>query len=260
MDYLKYDWCSYRAGSDNVALPADLDPRVGQDAAPYAVMRAALDKADRDIVYSFCQYGMGDVWKWGAEIGGNLWRTTGDINDSWNSMHNNYESEALAWPYAGPGHWNDPDMLVVGMVGWGAPHPNNLTPNEQVVHMTMWCLLAAPLLIGCDMTNLDPLTLNLLTNDEAIDVDQDPLGVQARKVPGDYDGEIWWRPLADGGKAVGLINPTLSPLEMTVKWSWIGLSGRHRARDLWLHQNLGAFSDGYTVTVPAHGAVMLRVK
>ena len=145
-------------------------------------MRQALDKADRDIVFSLCQYGMGDVWKWGAEVGGNCWRTTGDIGDSWGSMAGIGFSQNGHEKYAKPGHWNDPDMLVVGMVGWGNLHPTGLTPNEQYTHISLWCLLGSPLLIGCDMAQLDDFTLGLLTNDEVLEVNQDPLGKQAARL------------------------------------------------------------------------------
>ena len=122
-------------------------------------MRAALDRCNRDIVFSFCQYGMGNVWKWGAEVGGNCWRTTGDIVDNWRSMSGIGFGQAGHELYAGPGHWNDPDMLVVGKVGWGPSlHPTRLKPNEQVTHITLWSLLAAPLLIGCDMSAMDDFT------------------------------------------------------------------------------------------------------
>ena len=151
---------------------------------------------------------MGDVWNWGADpdIGGNCWRTTGDINDNWGSLHGIYESQNGHEKYAGPGHWNDPDMLMVGIVGFGNPHPTHLTPNEQILHISLWCLLSSPLLIGCDMTRLDPFTLALLSNDEALDINQDPLGKPAGRVAQDGDLEVWARPLFDGTHAVGLVN------------------------------------------------------
>jgi alpha-galactosidase len=251
-DYLKYDWCSYSG--------IDPNPDLAGFQKPYAVMRSSLDKVNRDIVFSFCQYGMGDVWKWGQQIGGNCWRTTGDINDSWNSLHGIYESQNGHEKYAGPGHWNDPDMLVVGIVGWGNTHPSRLTQNEQILHISMWCLLSAPLLIGCDMTRLDPFTLALLTNDEAIAINQDQLGKPAGKIStADNGGEVWARPLSGGSKAVGLINPTSAPLDVTVTWASLGLNGSQKVRDLWLHKNLGPYETGYTVTVPTHGAVLLNV-
>src|SRR5438034_7619572 len=150
---------------------------------PYEVMRASLDIVDRDIVYSLCQYGMGNVWEWGGNVGGNCWRTTGDINDSWRSMSGIGFGQAGHEKFARPGNWNDPDMLVVGLVGWGPKlHPTKLTPDEQYTHISLWCLLSAPLLIGCDMERLDPFTLSLLTNDEVLAIDQDRLAKSATLV------------------------------------------------------------------------------
>ena len=256
VDYLKYDWCSY----DQIVHGDHALPVLQK---PYIVMRDALDKTNRDIVYSLCQYGWGDVWKWGADpaVGGNTWRTTDDIQDNWGSMHAIYESQAGHEKYAGPGHWNDPDMLMVGMVGFGNPHPNNLRPNEQILHVSMWCLLSSPLLIGCDMTKLDPFTLALLSNDEALDINQDPLGKPAALVSKDAGdgGEVWARPLFDGTHAVGLVNPNPWVSTLTVKWSELGLHGPQPVRDLWLHQNEGVSQDHYSVEVPAHGCVLLKI-
>ncbi len=154
-DYVKYDWCSY----GNIAKPG-----LAEMIKPYRVMRKALDKAPRDIVYSYCQYGMGEPWKWGPKEGGNLWRTTGDITDSWGSMIGTSLWQTNIAEYSSPGHWNDPDMLVLGWVGWGPSlHPTRLTPQEQLTHMTLWCINASPLLIGCDLDRLDSYTLDLLT-------------------------------------------------------------------------------------------------
>jgi alpha-galactosidase len=253
-DYLKYDWCSY----DGVVHGDHSLPALQK---PYAVMRSALDATGRDIVFSLCQYGMGDVWTWGAapSIGGNCWRSTGDIQDNWSSLHGIYESQAGHEKYAGPGHWNDPDMLMVGVVGFGNTHPTHLKPNEQVLHISMWCLLSAPLLIGCDMTRLDPLTVALLSNDEALDINQDPLGKPAARVVHDGDTDVWARPLFDGTDAVGLTNAGSTPTVITVNWSDIGLSGKQPVRDLWLHKNVGSPSGKYSVEVPAHGAVLLKI-
>ncbi len=253
MDYLKYDWCSY----DGVVHGDRSLPALQK---PYTLMGAALAAQPRDIVYSLCQYGMGDVWTWGASVGGNCWRTTGDIDDNWGSLHSIYESQAGHEKSAGPGHWNDPDMLMVGVVGKGSTHPTHLTPNEQVLHLSLWCLLSSPLLIGCDLTRLDPLTLALLTNDEALDINQDPLGKPAGRISKDAnDGEVWARPLFDGTRAVGLVNGDTEPRTLTVRWTDIGLSGPQPVRDLWLHKNAGAFSSSYSVEVPAHGAVLLKI-
>ena len=254
VDYLKYDWCSY-------SRIAGTDHSLAAYQKPYAVMRQSLDKANRDIVYSLCQYGMGDVWNWAAapDIGGNCWRTTGDIQDNWGSLHSIYERQNGHEKDAGPGHWNDPDMLMVGVVGFGNTHPTRLAPNEQILHISMWCLLSSPLLIGCDMTKLDPFTLALLSNDEALDVNQDPLGKPAGRVAQDGDLEVWSRPLFDGAHAVGLVNGGPFAATVTAKWSDVGLKGRQPVRDLWLHKDVGTYSDSYSVEVPAHGCVLLKV-
>ncbi len=250
-DYLKHDWCSYGIIETGNTLEGYQKP--------YRAMKEALRNSGRDIVYSLCQYGMGEVWKWGAEVDGNLWRTTGDIEDSWSSLHGIYEAQAGHEKYAGPGRWNDPDMLIVGKVGWGNPHPSRLTPNEQVLHISMWSLLASPLLIGCDLNALDPLTLALLSNDEVLDLDQDPLGRAASRLQNEDGREIWARDLYDGTVAVGLVNSGEENQKIMVRWSLLGRKSNQPVRDLWLHQNLGTFSDGYFVEVPAHGAVLLKV-
>jgi alpha-galactosidase len=225
-------------------------------------MREALDKCDRDIVYSLCQYGMGDVWKWGAEVGGNLWRTTGDINDSWSSMSGIGFSHNDRSPFAGPGHWNDPDMLVVGRVGWGPTlHETNLSRNEQITHITLWSLLAAPLLIGCDMSNLDEFTVDLLSNDEVLDVDQDPLGKAAVCKTRQGTTEVWARPLSDRTWAVGLFNRGRHAAPVTVQWPDLGLKAKENlpVRDLWQRKDLGKFKGSYTQEVRAHGAALIKV-
>jgi alpha-galactosidase len=204
---------------------------------------------------------MGDVWTWGADVGGNCWRTTGDIGDSWGSMAGIGFTQSAISQYAGPGHWNDPDMLVVGRVGWGPQlHQTRLSPNEQVTHITLWSLLAAPLLIGCDMTQLDPFTRALLTNDDVLDVDQDPLGVAARRV-GTPAGstEVWARPLFDGAMAVGLFNRGARAAPVTVTWAALGLHGSQAVRNAWLARDEGPHDGGFTAEVPRHGALLLIV-
>jgi alpha-galactosidase len=252
-DYLKYDWCSY---GEIAKTDTDL-PKLKK---PYQVMQQALAKADRDIVYSLCQYGMGDVWKWSAEVGGNCCRTTGDIGDSWSSMAGIGFSQNGHEKYAGPGHWNDPDMLVVGMVGWGNLHPTGLTPNEQYTHISLWCLLCSPLLIGCDMAQLDEFTLGLLTNDEVLEVNQDPLGKQAARVAQHGNLEVWAKDMQDGSKAVGLFNRSRIESPVTVKWSDLGIGGRQIVRDLWRQKDLGSFETEFTAKVPRHGVVLIRVR
>jgi alpha-galactosidase len=251
-DYLKYDWCSYGQLVPN--------PTHQQLLGPYEVMRAALDKANRDIVFSLCQYGMGNVWEWGQQVGGNCWRTTGDITDTWQSMSGIGFGQAGHQRYAGPGHWNDPDMLVVGYVGWSSRvRPTRLTPNEQYTHISLWCLLCAPLLIGCDMTRLDDFTLNLLTNDEVLDINQDPLGHQAARIEKNGTSEIWAKDLEDGSKAVGLFNRGEDEASITLKWVDLRLSGKLKVRDLWRQKDLAEASGQFRTSVPRHGVVLLKV-
>ncbi len=250
-DYLKYDWCSY----GGVATGAGLEYQV----KPYRVMGAALAKEPRDIVYSLCQYGMGDVWKWGESVEGNAWRTTDDIQDNWNSLKTIGFSQNGHEQFAGPGHWNDPDMLMVGIVGFGSTHPTHLKPNEQITHLTLWSLLSAPLLIGCDLTRLDPFTKALLTNDDVLDVNQDPLGKPASRVGPAGDTQVYARPLWDGTKAVGLFNLGPETANVTVTWAQLGLSGSQPVRDLWLQKDLGKKSGSFTYAVPAHGAFLIKV-
>jgi alpha-galactosidase len=252
-DYLKYDWCSYGSVVHKPYQVAELQE-------PYRVMRAALDQQPRDILFSFCQYGMGNVWEWGAEVGGNSWRTTGDIRDTWKSMAGIGFNQNGHEKYAGPGHFNDPDMLVVGQVGWGPSlHPTRLTANEQYTHISLWCLLSAPLLIGCDMTQLDAFTTNLLSNDEVLEVDQDPLGKQAARVSKEGDVEVWAKPMEDGSLAVGIFNRGEWDAKATAKWSDLGISGARKVRDLWRQKDLGTFPDAFTATVPRHGVALVRV-
>ncbi len=251
-DYLKYDWCSY---GDIARNPARADLM-----KPYQVMRAALDQVPRDMVFSLCQYGMGNVWEWGAEVGGNCWRTTGDITDTWSSMARIGFGQAGHEKYAGPGHWNDPDMLVVGTVGWSANgRPTRLLPNEQYTHISLWCLLDAPLLIGCDLTRLDDFTLGLLSNDEVLAVNQDRLGRQAARVAKTGDLEVWAKDLEDGSKAVGLFNRGDAETTVTAHWSDLGLAGRCQVRDLWRQLDRGAVDNQFQAAVPRHGVVLVKL-
>jgi hypothetical protein len=250
IDYLKYDWCSYGRIATDKSLP--------ELKKPYFVMRDALDKVDRDIVYSLCQYGMGDVWEWGAEVDGNLWRTTGDIVDTWESMSGIGFSQVDNAPYAGPGHWNDPDMLVLGWVGWGPNlHYTRLTPSEQYTHVSLWCLLSAPLLLGCDLDRLDPFTLGLVTNDEVLAVNQDPLGKQAIPVLIDGEVQVWVKEMADGSRAAGLFNLSAKAIKYSLPLATIGLENFTRGRDLWRQEEV-KLSDGVlTAVIPSHGVLLV---
>ncbi len=252
VDFLKYDWCSY----EEIAR----DHSLTELQKPYFVMRDALALVDRDIVHALCQYGYGEVWKWGAEAGGQLWRSSGDLLDQWANLESVGFRQAGREAWTRPGEWNDTDMLVVGTLGWGPDlRPTRLTQNEQVLHLTLWALQAAPLFIGADLSKLDDFTLALLTNDEVLDVDQDPLGRSAQRLWRDARREIWARPLEDGTYAVGLFNRGLAPAAVTVDWSLLGLRGRQPVRDLWQRMDVGSFSDKYSATVPRHGAVFIKV-
>ena len=252
VDLLKHDWCSYSRIAKDDSL-AELQK-------PYIVMRDALAKTGRDIVYSLCQYGMGDVWTWGADVGGHYWRVSGDLTDVWSNMSPIGFRQAGREQWTRPGHYTDPDMLVVGKVGWGPNvHDTRLTPDEQVTHISLWALQAAPLLLGADMSQFDAFTRNLMTNEEVVAVDQDLLVKGARRVTQDERLEVWARPLADGTQAVGLFNRGLQPVDMRVLLSTLGLSGAQPVRDLWQQKDLGRVTGTFHTMVPAHGAVVVKV-
>lgn len=257
-DFLKYDWCSYGRV---------VQAKTREDfMKPYKLMGDILKGLDRDIVYNLCQYGMDSVWEWGASVGGNCWRTTGDLGLEGGSLNRGiYQvglKNARLWEYAGPGHWNDPDYLLIGWVGdartGGEGRPTPLTPNEQYTHMSMWCLMAAPLIFSGDMTKLDDFTLGILCNREVIAVDQDPLGKQARIVRETAEELVLAKPLSDGSLAVGLFNLDEFPRTITISWQELGLQTGQRVRDLWRQQDLGVFAEGFSAEVGRHGVVLIR--
>lgn len=252
IDYLKYDLCSYGTLLKNGGREAMIKP--------YSIMGQALLKSPGEIVYSLCQYGRDDVWEWGPEVGGQLWRTTGDIRDSWESMSKiGFDQNGLE-KWAGPGHWNDPDMLVLGKVGWGVEtHATRLTPDEQLTHFTLWSMLDAPLLLGCDLSQLDKFTVDMLTNDEVLDVNQDPLGKQASRRAQDGLLEVWAKAMSDGSTAVGLFNRGMERARVTTKWADLGLTGKKPVRDLWRHKELGSFDGSFSAEVPSHGVVLVKI-
>ena len=253
IDYLKYDQCSYE-----LLLPKA--PALADYQAPYRLMGAALQAQPRDIVYSLCQYGLADVWKWGNEVRGDLWRTTGDIEDSWSSVKEIIDSQHLSAAFAQPGGWNDPDMLVVGEVGWGgALHPSRLTPDEQYSHVSLWSLLAAPLLLGNELTHLDAFTRNLLVNDEVIAIDQDPLGHAAHRAWSKDGWEIWVRELDDGRQAVGVFNFNDEYRSLSLAGLVPALAAGVAMRDVWRQRNLGPLTSMTTSSLPAHGVLLLTV-
>ncbi len=253
IDYLKYDWCAY----EEIAKDHSLE----ELKKPYIKMNECLENVNRDIVYSLCQYGMGDVWKWGEEVGGHLWRTTGDIVDTWESMSDiGFGLQKGLAPYAKPGHWNDPDMLVVGWVGWGPNlHPTRLTPNEQYTHMSLWALLSAPLLLGNDLTRLDDFTMNLLTNDEVIAINQDPLGKQAKQVKKSNITQVWAKKMEDGSLAVGLFNLSDKRTNVAITWDDLNIEGAQVVRDVWRQKDIGRLDTEYTTKVSAHGVALVKI-
>jgi alpha-galactosidase len=255
-DFLKYDWCSYGKVAKDKSLP--------ELQKPYRLMAAEIGKQKRDFVYNLCQYGMGDVQEWGREVGGNFWRTTGDLgiakNGLWASMSAIGFGQAGKEKWAGPGGWNDPDNILIGHILWQKQLvPAPLTKDEQYTYMSLWSLLAAPLVFGGDMTKLDAFTLKMLTNDEAIDVNQDVLGKQGGPVAKVDQTEVWSKPLADGSKAVGLFNRGGEETEITARWADLSIQGKRKVRDLWRHEDAGVFDNEYRAKVPPHGVVMVRI-
>ena len=240
IDYLKYDWCGARTLYTDEEMPA-----------LYQIMGDALLKTKRPIIFSLCQYGRLDVWKWGADVGGNLWRTTGDIRDAWDSMARIGFGQNELSQWGKPGHWNDPDMLEVGNGG--------MSETEYRTHMSLWAMLAAPLLAGNDLRNMSPEILAILTNREVIAVDQDKDGKQGKQIWKSGDQEIWSRPLSGGAQAVAFFNRATEPAKINVRWTDIGITGKKRLRDLWLHQNVEWTGPEYSLTIPGHGVVMLCV-
>jgi alpha-galactosidase len=249
IDYLKYDLCSLSTEMRKTPTPEDAH-QIMIDA--YIKMRDALRSTGRPIVVSLCQYGDDAVWRWGLDVGGNLWRTTGDISDHYARMSDIGFGQAGLARFAGPGHWNDPDMLEVGNGG--------MNIEEYRTHMSLWAILAAPLLAGNDLSIMTPETTALLTNREVIAIDQDKLGKQGDRVTAEGPIEIWARTLADHSKAVGVFNRHEAPLSATVDFRALGFRGTVTVRDIWHAKDLGPMKDTYTVTVPPHGVVVLRVR
>jgi alpha-galactosidase len=250
VDYLKYDWCN--TGTENAE-------------AAYKTMRDALKAAGRPIVFSLCEWGTSKPWLWAKDVG-NLWRTTGDIKDQWEGKIKWPNGDCCAYgvvtildmqvgleTFAGPGHWNDPDMLEVGNGG--------MTTTEYRSHFSFWCLLAAPLIAGNDLKNMTPEIKEILTNKEVIAVNQDPLGVQGRRVRKEGDLEVWAKRLEDGSRAVILFNRGAAEAEISVAWQEIGYPNHLSAavRDLWEKKELGKFTGSFGAKVAPHGVVMVKV-
>jgi alpha-galactosidase len=258
-DFLKYDWCSYGSVAGGNSLE-DMK-------RPYQKMWSEVQKQKRDIVFNLCQYGMGDVWKWGGDVG-NSWRTTGDLGDAHGTnLPGFYQigmSNAAHWEYARPGAWNDPDYILIGWVSdiheEVGGQETTLTPNEQYSYMSMWSLMASPLIFSGDMTKLDAFTLNVLCNAEVIDMDQDPLGHQAKILRQTPDEFVLVRELEDGSKAVGLFNLSLQPRTISVSSKELALTGNQRVRDLWRQKEMGSFGQAFQANIPPHGVALVRVQ
>ncbi len=264
-DFLKYDWCSYGQVYNERMKKSHDD--LAEKKYPYQQMGAILKTLDRDIVMNLCQYGMADVWKWGGEVGGHCWRTTGDLGLHRGSVLPGFYyigmSNAAHWEDAAPGRWNDPDYILIGWVGSARGHgigkETTLTGNEQYSYMSMWSLMAAPLFFSGDMAKLDDFTLNVLCNAEVIEVNQDALGKQARPIVMDDETMILAKPMEDGSLAVGLFNLMEQSREITATWQQLGLEGKYRLRDVWRQQDIGEVSDRYSVEVPRHGVMFVRM-
>jgi alpha-galactosidase len=245
VDYLKEDWCSTLPGQNSESS--------------YTLMRDALKASGRPILFSICEWGSTKPWLWAGPVG-NMWRATGDIQDCWDckrswngSVTHIIDQMNGLESYAGPGHWNDPDMLEVGNGG--------MTTTENRAHFSMWALFSAPLLAGNDIEHMSADTKEILLNKEVIAIDQDALGQQGRRVKKDGDLEIWSKQLADGGRAVALLNRGKAAAKISVAWTDIGYPDTLTAsvRDLWAKQDVGRKTDGYSAEVPSHGVVMVKV-
>ncbi len=250
VDYLKYDVC----GGEATYLKLEAkNPQLAHAymLGLYTKMHRALEETGRPIVYSICQYGLDAVWRWAPEAGGNLWRTTSDIHDNYTSMSLNGFTQAGLARFAGPGHWNDPDMLEIGNGG--------MKPAEYETQMSLWSIEAAPLIAGNDLRHMDEQTRAILLNREVIAVDQDPLGREGDRVRTEGPLELWMKPLQDGSRAVAIFNRGRSAMDFRFSFREVGFHGKVRVRDLWLHQDLGIMSSDDTVHVAKHGVVMLRM-
>jgi len=241
IDYIKYDWCT-----------APVAYKTDQMRAVYQKMGEAIRATKRPIVYSLCQYGRERVEEWGASVGGNLWRTTGDIGDRWDSMASiGFDKQAGLESSAGPGHWNDPDMLEIGNGG--------MTDDEYRSHMSLWAMLAAPLIAGNDLRSMTPPTREILTNPEVIAIDQDALGREGKRVSKSGDAEVWARTLRDGSYAIALFNRGTQAASVTARWEDVGIVGEYGVRDVWSHEARGPHDKEYSTTVAPHAVVLLRL-
>ena len=253
IDYLKYDLCSFRRDVMAAKAPNDKAEQMRLMIAAYGKMGKALKDAGRPIVYSLCQYGWDAPWEWAPALGGNLWRTTGDVQANWGSIYNIINQQAGLAKYAGPGHWNDPDMLEVGN--------GKLTLAENRAHFSMWAMLAAPLLAGNDLPNMKPEIKAILTNRDVIAIDQDKLGRQATHDYSDGEVDVWSRPLSGGARAVAVLNAgsdrvASHPFHLSL--AKLGLHGPQKARDLWTGKDL-TLTDNMPIELDSHDILLVRI-
>jgi alpha-galactosidase len=251
VDYLKYDICSYRK---TIEKDAHGDPELAKQMmfAAFQKMHAALHATGRPIVYSLSQHGLSRGWAWANDVGANLWRTGDDVRNNYLSVTEIGFAQAGLSQFAGPGHWNDPDMLEIGN--------GVLTPDEARTQMSLWSLLAAPLLAGNDLSRIDPDSLNILNNREVIAIDQDPAGHQGNRVWSEGPLEIWSRVLANGSSAVGLFNRNQGPVEIPLDLKLLGLRNAAKVRDVWQHKDLAPIQNATTIHVAPHGVVLLVIR
>ncbi len=255
-DFLKYDWCSY-------SKIAGKDKSLEAFQKPYRQMGTILKSLDRDMVFNLCQYGMGEVWKWGGEVDGHCWRTSGDLGFELDRIFDVALKNSEHRQFSKPGEWNDPDYIQIGWIGsarkMGTPELTPMPPAMQYAYMSLWSLMAAPLIYSGDMSKLDELTLNVLCNPEVIAVNQDPFGECGLVIKQGNEHFLMVKSLADGSKAVGLFNRGKVAAEVTVNWSDIQVSGKQAVRDLWRQKDLGVSKDKFTAQVPAQGVVMVKI-
>ena len=255
-DFLKYDWCSY-------GQIAGKDKSLETYQKPYRLMGKILKSLDRDIVYNLCQYGMGDVWKWGGEVDSQCWRTSGDLGFELDRIYDVAIRNSEHRQYSKPGEWNDPDYIQIGWIGtaneMGIPKLSPMPAAMQYAYMSLWCLMASPLIYSGDMSKLDELTLDVLCNPEVIEVDQDPLGECGLVIKHDNECFLMVKNLADGSKSVGLFNRGKATTEVVVDWTELQLSGKQSVRDLWRQKDLGVYKEKFSAQVPANGVVMIKI-
>ncbi len=256
-DFLKYDWCSYGK------IPGK-DKSLEAFQKPYRQMGIILKSMDRDIVYNLCQYGMGDVWKWGGEVDANCWRTSGDLGFELDRIFDVALKNSEHRQYSKPGEWNDPDYIQIGWIGkankMGVPELTPMPANMQYAYMSLWSLMAAPLIYSGDMSKLDPFTLNVLCNPEVIEVNQDSLGECGLVIKRNTDCFLMVKTLVDGSKAVGLFNRGNADVEMAIDFSEIQANGKQTIRDLWHQKDLGVFQEKFSANVPPQGVMMIKIE